>query len=138
MPKVRTNPADKWQRRASQATDDFVQGVESPRQDWKTATIAAAKNQETGILEAIKDKRFERGVAKAGSEKWKAKTISKGSARFAQGVQEGVGDYALAIAPYLQVIEQTNLPPRYPKGDPRNIDRVKAISQALRNKKTKG
>jgi hypothetical protein len=35
----------------------------------------------------------------------------------------------------LDVIANTVLPPRGPKGDPRNLDRVKAITTALRAKK---
>jgi hypothetical protein len=35
----------------------------------------------------------------------------------------------------LQVIESIQLPPRGPKGDPRNIERVRVIAQALRARK---
>ena len=135
MAKVRTGAGEKWARRAATATEDFITGVENPRTDWKQATMAAAKNQEAGVMESIKNKSFEKGVSNAGSEKWRNKTIEKGSQRYAAGVQDGQSDYDTAIAPYLSTIEATTLPPRFPKGDPRNLDRVKVITLALRKKK---
>lgn len=135
MAKVRSGGGEKWARRAGQATQDFVTGVENPRADWKQSTMNAAKNQEAGVLEAIKNKSFEKGVSKAGTAKWQQKTVEKGSQRYAAGVQDAQGDYDTAIAPYLRTIEATTLPPRYPKGDPRNLERVKAINAALRKTK---
>jgi hypothetical protein len=48
----------------------------------------------------------------------------------------GAADYGTAFAPYADVIKATTLTPRFPRGDLRNLDRVKTISQALRKKKT--
>jgi hypothetical protein len=48
----------------------------------------------------------------------------------------GSDDYEKGFAPYRDVIEQTALPPRFPKRDPRNIQRVSAIATALAKKKT--
>ena len=44
-------------------------------------------------------------------------------------------EYAKGFAPYHDVIEKTELPPRYAKGDERNYERVKAIGQALHKAK---
>jgi len=138
MPKVKSNFASKWGRVTPQRTEDYKLGVESPRQPWAEATLAAAKNQADGIQEAIREKRFEKGVTKAGNSTWLQGAISKGVNRFGEGVQLAQEKYATNFAPYAQVIESTTLPPRYPKGDPRNVERVKAIAMALRNKKVKG
>lgn len=135
MPKVRTGAAGKWSRRASAATEDFVAGVNDPRRDWQTATVAAEQSYKTGVQAAAQRGAFGAGVKAAGSEKWKRKTVSKGAARFSQGVTDAQGDYATAVAPYLQTIEQTALPPRGPKGDPANIQRVAVIAKSLRDKK---
>ena len=40
--------------------------------------------------------------------------------------------------PYADTIRSTTLPPRFPKGDPRNLERTKAIATALFNKKQSG
>ena len=138
MPKVRTGGDKRWVDRASIASDTYKQGILNPRRDWAQATAAAADNQALGAQAAIADGRFVKGVQKAGSAKWSAKAINLGGSRFVQGVQAGQNDYATGIKPYLDVIEATSLPTRYPKGDPRNIDRVSVLNKALRAKKTGG
>jgi len=135
MPKIRANTSAKWVRRAGSATQEFADGVAAPRTDWASATLAAAPAQAAAIQQAIADGRFAKGVQAAGSAKWQSKSMGKGAARFASGVADAEQDYAKGVAPYLQVIESTVLPPRGPKGDPKNFLRVVAIATALRNKK---
>ena len=122
-------------RRASAATEDYTSGVQNPRTDWQAATLAAEGAQAAGVQQAISRKRFSKGVQRAGTARWQAKSTSLGAQRFAGGVAAGASDYANNVAPFLQTIEATTLPPRGPKGDPRNIQRVSAIDQALRAKK---
>ena len=62
--------------------------------------------------------------------------MEKGPARFAQGVQIAQPAYQEGVAKYLQVISATALPPRGPKGDPRNLQRVSVLATALRKAKT--
>jgi hypothetical protein len=135
MAKVRSNVAKKWGSNTTASTEFYTDGVRNPRTPWAAATTAAAANQAAGVQKAISEKRFEKGVAKAGDSKWQSGAIEKGSARFAQGVQAGQSEYEKNVQPFLQTIESTTLPPRYPKGDPRNILRVTAIADALRKKK---
>ena len=138
MAKVRAGGDKRWVNRASVATEDYKAGILNPRVDWAQATKNAEQNYNTGVQAAISAGSFGKGVTKAGSAKQQSKAVSKGSQRYASGVADAQSDYANAIAPYLQVIESTTLPPRGPKGDPRNLDRVKAITVALRNKKLNG
>jgi hypothetical protein len=135
MPKIRGNTASKWVRRTASATEEFKDGVNNPRASWQAQTVAAAPAQAAGVQQAIAEKRFEKGVAAAGDAKWKEKTATKGADRFASGVQAGESDYQKGFAPYAQVIENTALPPRGPKGDPKNFQRVVTMATALRNKK---
>ena len=138
MPKVKSNFASKWARVTPQRTEDYQQGVQNPKVSWQTSTLAAAANQAAGVQQAIADKRFEKGVAKAGDQAWQSGALNKGVNRFGEGVQVSQDKYATAFQPFAQVIEGVVLPPRYPKGDPRNVARVSAIATALRNKKVKG
>lgn len=138
MPKVKSGYGKKWARVTPQRTEDYQQGVQNPKVSWQAATLAAEKNQADGVQQAITDKRFAKGVAKAGDAAWSAGALNKGVNRFGEGVQVSESKYETAFAPYAQVIESTQLPPRYPKGDPRNVQRVTAIATALRNKKVKG
>lgn len=135
MPRVRPNAAERWARRAAQATPDYVAGVQSPRQSWAQATTAAEASWQAGVQQAISDKRWTRAVQQAGDQTWQQKTVAKGQSRFAEGVSQAQPDYQQGVAPYLQVIESVQLPPRGPKGDPRNIERVRVLAQALRARK---
>lgn len=138
MPKVKTGYGSKWARVTPQRTEDYKQGIQNPKRPWAAATVAAADNQAKGVQAAIQDKRFEKGVARAGDAAWSEGALMKGVNRFGEGVQVAEAKYASNFAPYAQVIESTTLPPRYPKGDPRNLERVKVIALALRNKKVSG
>lgn len=135
MPKVRGNASMKWQTNASNGAQYYEEGINNPRRSWQSATAAAAANQAAGVQKAISEKRFEKGVQKAGDQTWRDGAINKGVARFGPGVQASAGKYEANISPFLNVIESTTLPPRYPKGDPRNIERVKTMAEALRKKK---
>jgi len=137
MPEIKSsqNIAEKWQRVTPQRTEDYKQGVESPRVDWAKATQQAAAAQAAGVQAAIAEKRFEKGVAKAGTSKWQKNASEKGTQRWGAGVQAAGEDYATGFQPYADTIKSTTLPARYPKGDPRNLERVKVMAQALHAKK---
>jgi hypothetical protein len=127
--------ADKWRRVTPGRTEDYRLGVQNPRVDWENATAAAEGTWRDGVTAAAARGAFAKGVREAGTIKWQTNTLLKGPGRFAEGVQIGVEAYERGFAPYRDVIERTVLPPRRPKGDPGNIERVRAISQALRAKK---
>ena len=126
----------KWARVTPQRAEDFTIGVQNPRVSWLTATRGAEDRYKAGVLEAANAGRFGKGVAAAGDQGWQQKTLAKGPGRFAEGVAISAPDYEAAVAPYLDTIRATTLPPRFPKGDPRNLERTKAIAMALRKRKT--
>lgn len=127
--------AEKWARVTPQRTQDYQEGVQNPRTDWEQATKAAAQSQAEGVQKAIAEKRFEKGVAKAGTGKWQEGATGKGVQRWGTGVQAAGEAYAEGFQPFADTIKNTKLPPRYPKGDPRNIERVKAMASAMHAKK---
>jgi hypothetical protein len=130
--------AKKYATRGAAAGTDYAAGVANPRQDWNAATAAAASTYAAGVQQAIGNGSFVKGVNAAGTAKWQRKAQSTGAQRYGPGVQAAQGDYQNGVAPYLQVIAGLTLPPRAPKGDPGNIQRVAAIAQALRAKKLAG
>lgn len=130
--------AEKWSRVTPQRTADYEDGVRSPGKDWANETAAAEVSYTAGVQKAIQDKRFGKGVKAVGTGKWQEKTLEKGTQRWGPGVSVASGDYESGFAPYRDEIERTTLPPRFPKGDPRNIDRVSRIAQALHKKKVSG
>lgn len=137
MAKIRsvTEIAQKWARVAPTRTEDYTAGVQNPKEDWQRATEAAKDNWKQAITQAAQKGSFEKGVRAAGTAKWQRKAIEVGSRRWPEGVSVAQPDYEAGFAPYVSVIQATQLPPRYPKGDPRNLERVKAIAMALRKKK---
>lgn len=130
--------AEKWVRRASGATEEYASGVENPKKDWATEAKNAEGAYKAGVVAAANAGRFGKGVAKAGTEKWKKGATEKGTARFGPGVSIGKDNYGAGFGPYASVIAGVTLPPRGPKGDPRNIERVRVIAAALRAKKVSG
>ena len=129
--------AEKWARVTPMRSADYEAGVKDPIRDWATNTAAANAAYKAGVTEAVAKDRFLSGVKKVGTEKWKRKAVEVGPMRFSQGVQVAQPDYEKGFAPFRDVIEKTTLPPRFAKGDPRNIDRVRVIAAALAEAKRK-
>ena len=127
--------SDKWNRVTPTRSMDYKDGVQNPKKDWAEETIAAEDTYKRGVIEAANQGRFGKGVANAGTKKWKDKALSLGPSRFAEGVAVAKKDYEAGFAPYRDVIESTELPPRGPKGDPTNLQRVAVIATALHGAK---
>lgn len=140
MPEVKSASeiAEKWARVTPQRTADYEAGVRNPKKDWATETAAAAERQAEGVQQAIQEGRFQKGVEKAGTEKWQRGATTKGPQRWSQGVQVGQNDYEQGFAPFREVIANTQLPPRFPAGDPRNIERTKVMAEALHQRRIQG
>lgn len=130
--------AAKWARVTPARTEDYEQGVRSPRRDWANETSGAESRYSEGVQAAISNGSFARGVSNAGTAKWQAKAISKGVSRWGPGVRDAQPDFEAGFRPYRDIIESTTLPARYPKGDPRNIERVAALANALHARKVSG
>jgi hypothetical protein len=125
----------KWKRVASGAQAEYEEGVRNPRTSWASATKAAESAYEAGLRASLSNKSFGKGVTKAGDAKWQAAAVNKGPSRFSEGVALSQDAYEAGFAPYREVIARTSLPERGAKGDPKNIERVKAIAAALHNAK---
>lgn len=127
---------EKYTRVTPQRSDDYKKGVENPRRDWEKSAKSAEDSYKTAVTDAANKGRYGKGVTEAGTEKWKEKTLEKGPGRFTEGTSAAGADYADGVSKYIDTISKTTLPPRYPTGDPRNIERVKTIDTALRKAKT--
>ena len=137
MPPVKSlaRSSEKWARQSQTAQPEYVAGVQNPRQDWADAAAGAAQNYERGVTQAIQEGRFASGVRAAGNQKWQSQTLAKGPTRWSEGIRLSTDQYERGFAPFRQVIENTTLPPRGPKGDPANIERVRVLAEALHNAK---
>ncbi|MBA7484975.1 hypothetical protein ES707_20506 [subsurface metagenome] len=128
--------AKKWARVTPERTEDYEAGVRNPLKDWEKETADSEDRYEEGIKAALAQKRFGKGVRRVGTAKQKAKTILKGLVRWPEGVRVAEADMRSGMEPVVKVLEGITLPKRYATGDPRNIERVKAIQQALHKMKT--
>lgn len=118
-------------------SNEYEYGVKNPRRQWAAATSAGADSYKAGIQEAIANGRFTKGVKRAGDAKWNRGCTEKGVQRFGPGVQVAGDDYATGFAPFHTAISNVRLSQRYAKGDPRNLQRVKDVVDALVKTKTR-
>jgi len=88
------------------------------------------------MTEAITKGTWDKGVSRAGMVGWQEGAISKGVPRWGPGVQVAEPKYAAGFAPYREAIARVQLPPRFARRDPRNLQRVNAIVDALVKAKT--
>lgn len=125
----------KWVDVTPGRATQYIEGVNDPKADWKTNTVAAALIWKAAMTAVMARDGFLKGVNKVGSDKWKRGAITKGAGRFSEGVGLAGPDYSAGFEPYRNVIAGLTLPPRYPKGNPLNIERVKIIAAALHAEK---
>ena len=121
----------KWAEVAGRSQNEYREGVENPKRSWQASTLAAESAYEAGISEALSRKAFGKGVQEASDAKWKNRAVALGPGRYSQGVKVAQPDYQRGFGPYHSVISSLNLPPRGPKGDPGNIERVRMVAEAL-------
>lgn len=124
----------KWREKVAGASQDYLDGVTSPKVDWQAATKAAEPRYKEGVTRAAAEGRFGKGVDRAGTAKWQKGATEKGPGRWVDGVSKAEDEYRAGMAEVISVIESVTLPPRGPKGDPANYDRVRAIGTALHAK----
>lgn len=127
--------ANKWASVTPGRSGQYREGVANPLRDWAAEAKAAEGSYEAGIQAAIGRKAFGKGVGRAGTGKWKRKAVDVGTVRWGPGVSAAKPDYEAGFAPYAGVISSVKLPPRGAKGDPRNLERVGAVANALHAKK---
>jgi hypothetical protein len=138
MPSITIKSADviakKWTSRASAAGADYTAGIQNPRRPQAQTAAAAANSWAAGVQQAVTNGTYSKNVL-ASADKYLRNSVGKGSQRYPGGITAGSSDFQNGIGPYLDVLANLNLPPRAPKGDPSNIQRVAVIATALRAKK---
>lgn len=127
--------ARKYSQRAQAAGADYAAGVKSPRADWAANTVAAKGAYAQGVQDSIGRDAFAKGVNNAGTAKWQGKAAGVGATRYPQGVAGAEADYAKGFQPYAETLASTTLPPRAAKGSPQNLERVRAVADALHRRK---
>jgi hypothetical protein len=127
--------ASKWATVSGRSGSEYEEGVRNPRNDWQRATAAANATWKAAVSQAVSQDRFAAGVSRTPTARWQENAVSKGVSRYSAGVQLAQTAYQEGFAPYAEVIRGVTLPPRGPKGDPQNINRVATIAKALHDAK---
>jgi len=122
---------EKFARVVAQRGPDYQAGIENPRRDQATAAAAAEPLYEAGVTAGMAEKRFGKGVRKAGSAKWQRGAREKGVARWPAGVAAAQPDYEAGFEPFRSALERTELPPKRAKRDPANIQRVQKVVDTM-------
>jgi hypothetical protein len=125
---------EKWKRRAAGATQDYTAGVQTPSVDWAAAARAAEPNYKAAVTAAAAAGKFGQGVQRAGTQTWQKGAVEKGSVRWAPGIEAGSDKFGAGISSVLATVGALSLPPRGVKGDPRNLERVRLVADALHRK----
>lgn len=129
---------EKWRSRATAALTDYSEGVQAPRNPWQKQAMAASETWKAAITDAAARDAYRKGVAATSEEFWRSRALALGTARFTDGVSKSVDVFKGKWAPFYDVLSRIELPPRGPRGDPKNVERVRAIMTALRQKKLGG
>jgi hypothetical protein len=122
----------KYVARAGAAGQAYVDGINNPRSPWAASTVAAAATWASGVQMAVTDNRFTKGVNLAGDATWSSKAATLGAQRYPGGITAGQNKYSANIQPFLTALSNLTLPPRAPKGDPGNLQRVAVVDSTLR------
>ncbi len=123
--------ADKWARVTSGRQQDYQQGVgRTNPANFEAAAVAAAPTWQAGVNQAAAENRFATGLAGAGA-RWKRKIDAVGASRFGTGVTAAKEDMNAGVGPYVDALRGITLPPRGPRGDPGNNNRVDLVTSTL-------
>lgn len=122
---------ERFVRRAGQAGPDYEAGVRNPRRNWQEATTAAEPSYRDGVTAAAQQGRFGRGVRRAGNAKWQRRAVELGVPRFPTGVAAAADEWTRGFQPFHAAISAVQLPPRRPKRDPANRQRINAVLDAV-------
>lgn len=123
--------ASKWATVTPSRSADFKRGIENPKASWQGGALAANDSWKDGVQQAIQEDRFKKGVAKTSDSDWQTATLQKGVNRWGPGVSLAQDKFTKGFAPYQSALSSLKLPPRYARRDPRNLDRVKAVVDAM-------
>lgn len=126
----------KFAARAAAAQGDYQRGVSAAGGRWAAGAAASEDAWAGGVQEAVAQRRFGAGVRRGGvATKYQDRASKLGPQRFAQGVQEGAGEWGKNTAPYLDELRSMDPGPRGMKGSAQNFQRARNVAERLRAKR---
>jgi len=126
---------DKWVTEAPKRLPYYELEAPAAADYWFEKATAAEKTYRAGVTAPAVERRFVGGIRRVGAAKFKRKVTAVGVARFGPGIEAAKEDYNVGFTPFIDELARIEVPERQPRGDPRNLDRVKAIFEALHKKR---
>lgn len=78
--------AEKYARRAGEALQDYLDGVDGVVESPTIKAAAKLDKAKANYIKAIDSGKMKRGLLRVSTEEWKARTKEKGNERYASGV----------------------------------------------------
>ena len=125
----------KWGEVTPARSQEYATNAAASGPRWEQGALAAAPNYGAAVRAGNIEARLSAGIRRAGAAKYARKIRDVGAGRFGTGVSAAVQDFGAAVGPYLQAIASVDLPPRRPRGDPGNYQRVNAVGTTLHQRR---
>ena len=134
MAQVRSvgDSAKKFVARAQAAASDYQAGVQNAGSRWQAGAEASEDAYATGVQEALADKRFGKGVRKAGASKYQTNAVKLGPERFRTGVANAETAYQTGVQPYVAAMQGFTYSQRGARGSAQNARRVQEQMDLMR------
>jgi len=127
----------KYKAKTSAAGGDYADGIKFPGRDQGEAAAAASQTWRDAVSAPGVQERFAER-ARESTAKWSKNASTLGARRYTEGTSNAVEEFGKNVQASLSIIASTELPARFPKGDPRNLDRVRVLNENLRKGKVGG
>lgn len=124
--------AAKFVKRAAAASEDYKSGVSNAGPRWQAGAAASEPAYEEGVQAAISEKRFRRGIEKAGPQKYQDNAVKLGPERFRQGVANAESAYNRGVQPFVTAMAGATLSPRGARTSGANLRRVQEQNDLMR------
>jgi len=121
----------KWISRARVARPDYEAGIRAPKEPWLERAVAARDTFKAAVTAPEVPELYVRGIKRAGKARWEDMALKKGADRFTPGIELSQPYYSGQMTEILAEIEKIVIPARAPRGDIRNLERVKKIFEGL-------
>ena len=136
---IRIKPASssqtKYVNNTGNAGQSYQDGINNPRRDWLTSTVAAEGTYATAVQAALTSGAFGKGLTPDAAAKQKGNAIALGVSRYPAGTKNAAGNWAKFTQPVLDAMAAVPDMPRGPKMSQQNFDKQHAYATAAHGAK---
>ena len=104
--------------------DRYSRGVQGKGSDWQRGASGAAANFQAGVQKALADGAFQKGVQKAGANRYDEGVRVKGAQNWPSGMQLAENRYQEGVQPFTGLWDAALPTPRGARGSAANLSRM--------------